>query len=80
MHPKDSVCIFRLLKRNSTPILAKTDAVAGILLYRDRPTDAYHQYQRPAHMMACLLYMYRYGGPIIFPSLFHIGLRLIKHN
>ena len=23
---------------------------------------------------------YRYGGPIIFPSLFHIGLRPIKHN
>ena len=23
---------------------------------------------------------FRYGGPIIFPSLFHIGLRPIKHN
>ena len=23
---------------------------------------------------------YRYLGPIIFPSLFHIGLRPIKHN
>ena len=23
---------------------------------------------------------YRYRGPIIFPSLFHIGLPIIKHN
>ena len=34
-YPNASACIFRLLKRESTPILAKTDDVTGILLYRD---------------------------------------------
>ena len=32
------------------------------------------------HMVYTLPIPYRYRGPIIFPSFFHIGLRPIKHN
>ena len=40
------------------------------------------KFQSPAVNMSLIgqCPMLRFGGPIIFPSLFHIGLRPIKHN